>query len=177
MNYFQALLFRFGDGDRQETEETTGRRVPDSLGSLGFAEPAQSQFWDAARCGCEPEPANPPTCPPRPAELGAWPADLREARGHTSTCYEDSGVPFPESERRAFAEVKAELQAIESAYEPVGRAKPSQGLTDARVAVPLRRSPSKALNQSPVTRGPRDVRRGDKWLLGHTLSPRREPEL
>lgn len=49
--------------------------------------------------------------PPRPAELAAWPIERRERWGRLANRMEDDGVPFPESERRAFHEIKAAAQA------------------------------------------------------------------
>jgi hypothetical protein len=48
------------------------------------------------------------------AELGAWPIERRERWGWLANGLEDEGVPFPESERRAFNMVKAEMGAKSS---------------------------------------------------------------
>jgi hypothetical protein len=48
--------------------------------------------------------------PPRPPELAYWPNELRERWGRLANQLEASGVRFPESERRAFLEVKASLR-------------------------------------------------------------------
>jgi hypothetical protein len=47
--------------------------------------------------------------PPRPAELANWPRPWRERWGLLANRFEEvEGISFPESERRAFAIVKAE---------------------------------------------------------------------
>jgi hypothetical protein len=47
--------------------------------------------------------------PPRPSKLARWPIERRQRWGELANQLEDEGVPFPESERRAFDEVKAQL--------------------------------------------------------------------
>jgi hypothetical protein len=53
-------------------------------------------------------PASPPW-PPRPAELSGWSIDRRQRWGELANRLEDEGVMFPESERQAFMQVKAEV--------------------------------------------------------------------
>ena len=58
--------------------------------------------------------ADPPWSPRRPPavveEIGAWPIPWRQRWGELCNAYEDEGVPFPESERRAYHEVKSEME-------------------------------------------------------------------
>jgi hypothetical protein len=56
-------------------------------------------------------PAPDPAWPPRPAEIGDWPIPLRQRWGELSNQFEDEGVPFPDSERQAYHQVKAEMGA------------------------------------------------------------------
>ena len=49
--------------------------------------------------------------PPRPAEVARWPIRWRERWGRRANELEDAGVPWPEHERQAFAEIKAEKEA------------------------------------------------------------------
>jgi hypothetical protein len=51
--------------------------------------------------------ASPPPWPPRPPELADWPTRWREQWGRLANQLEEEGVPFPESERTAFSQVKA----------------------------------------------------------------------
>jgi hypothetical protein len=60
----------------------------------------------------DPSPEPQPPWPPRPAELARWPVERREQWGRLANQLEDEGVQFPESERRAFHQVKAEMGAI-----------------------------------------------------------------
>jgi hypothetical protein len=59
--------------------------------------------------GSPPEGAERPW-PPRPPELAYWSPELRERWGRRANELEGRGVEFPESERRAFAEIKASLR-------------------------------------------------------------------
>jgi hypothetical protein len=49
--------------------------------------------------------------PPRPVELAHWPIERRERWGWLANQHELDGVPFPESERRAFDLIKTEMEA------------------------------------------------------------------
>lgn len=60
----------------------------------------------------------------RPAELARWSPAWREHWGKKANDLEAAGVPWPESERRAFAEVVAER--AERARTPVVRPEPAQ---------------------------------------------------
>ncbi len=54
-------------------------------------------------------PAPPPAWPPRPAELAEWPVEWRARWGCRANELQDQGVPWPDHERLAFAEVKAAM--------------------------------------------------------------------
>jgi hypothetical protein len=61
------------------------------------------------------DPAPKPPWPPRPAELARWPVEWRERWGRLANQLEDQGVPWPDHERRAFDQIKAEMtEAIAS---------------------------------------------------------------
>ena len=48
--------------------------------------------------------------PPRPQELADWPIDRRQRWGELANALEAQGVLFPESERRAFGQIKAQAE-------------------------------------------------------------------
>lgn len=78
--------------------------------------------------------------PPRPAELSTWPVQWRLRWGERANQLEAAGVPFPESERRAFREIQAEKA------EPI-RPKPPRPVTAAK---PVTSKPAVAsLNLKP----------------------------
>jgi hypothetical protein len=49
--------------------------------------------------------------PGRPAELAEWPVEWRAKWGVRANELEASGIPWPEHERQAFNEIKAEKEA------------------------------------------------------------------
>ena len=51
-----------------------------------------------------------PSWPPRPLELARWPLEWRAKWGVRANELQDQGVGWPEHERRAFVEVKAERE-------------------------------------------------------------------
>jgi hypothetical protein len=55
-------------------------------------------------------PISPPPWPPRPDELAHWPIPWRERWGRLANELQDQGVPWPEYERLAFGQAKAELR-------------------------------------------------------------------
>jgi hypothetical protein len=76
-------------------EEPTEPTKPGSVGFVGTPErhiPNYAAPW-----------------PPRPSELALWPVKRRQRWGELANQLEDCGVPFPESERRAFEQIKAEV--------------------------------------------------------------------
>jgi hypothetical protein len=46
----------------------------------------------------------------QPAERANWPIRWRERRGRLANALEDRGVPWPDHERRAFDQAKAEMR-------------------------------------------------------------------
>jgi hypothetical protein len=56
-----------------------------------------------------------PTVPahgrPAPAELAEWPVEWRAKWGWLANELQDQGIPWPEHERQAFYQVKAEMEA------------------------------------------------------------------
>jgi hypothetical protein len=61
----------------------------------------------------DPHTKSPEPWPPRPAELASWSVEWRERWGRLANDLQDRGVPWPEHERRAFDQVKAEKDAPE----------------------------------------------------------------
>src|SRR5262249_8978933 len=85
----------------------------DSVGFVGGAPHTRPDFQPREKSGhiyreAPTEPTKP--WPPRPPELARWPIEWREKWGRLANQLEDEGVPFPESERRAFQQVKAERE-------------------------------------------------------------------
>jgi hypothetical protein len=58
----------------------------------------------------------------RPPELATWPVEYREKWGRLANQFEDEGISFPESERRAFQQVKAERALTSACQTARGRA-------------------------------------------------------
>jgi hypothetical protein len=87
------------------TEITHASSPPDELG------PRDDVLHSADAPERVPSRANPDPADlsARPPELAGWPIPWRQRWGELSNRFEDEGVPFPESERRAFAQVKAEM--------------------------------------------------------------------
>ena len=52
-----------------------------------------------------------PPWPPRAPELVSWLIPWRQRWGELSNQFEDEGIPFPESERHAYHQVKVEMAA------------------------------------------------------------------
>ncbi len=86
-------------GDRLHFEAPKGSMTPEIKAALATHKPALL----ALLSGVE----QPAPWPPRPAELADWPVERREEWGRLANQLEDEGTPFPESERRAFDQVKA----------------------------------------------------------------------
>ena len=104
-----ALLERLGvelsaSGERLHYKAPAGALTPEVKAALATHKPAL-----LARL------ADPPWSPRRPPavveEIGAWPIPWRQRCGELCNAFEDEGVPFPESERRAYHRVKAEGEA------------------------------------------------------------------
>jgi hypothetical protein len=122
-----SYITRYIDEMAQRKSGDSWGRVPAKPAKppIGLCEPG---FAGSAGSACEefPNSSDPPfrrgtrpeatdaqhaPWPPRPAEIGAWPIPWRQRWGELSNQLEDQGIPFPESERRAFARVKAEMDA------------------------------------------------------------------
>ena len=105
-----ALLGRLGveltaRGDRLHYKAPAGALTPEVKAALATHKPAL-----LARL------ADPPWSPRRPPavveEIGAWPIPWRQRCGELCNAFEDEGVPFPESERRAYHQVKTEMEEL-----------------------------------------------------------------
>jgi hypothetical protein len=109
MTYYDLFLARFKDKPPAVTDKTdetparqSGRTYGEALteptkpGSVSFVSDSHKESVDFST-----------PWPPRPAELANWPVDRRQRWGELANRLEADGVPFPESERRAFREVKA----------------------------------------------------------------------
>jgi hypothetical protein len=113
-----------------------------------------------------------PPWPPRPAELIEWPVEWRARWGQLANEQEDQGVPFPDSVRRAYHLVEAEMDAARARGEQIEFHEPDPGLSDSEALSAIDRAADTAWwTRPPGTdyedHGPRDVRRGDRWLAWH----------
>jgi hypothetical protein len=118
----------------------------------------------------------PPDWPPRPAELAFWPASWRERWGRLANELELNGTPFPRSEAEAFRRTRAEMPdalrqmiAACTAQETCEEDNlDDQYITDpTELEQPGWPQSARAPGQLCVPHGPRDFRRGDRWLPWH----------
>jgi hypothetical protein len=118
------------------------------------------------------EPA-PPPWPPRDPRLARWPVEWRQRWGRLANQLETSGTAFPDSERRAFDLVVAEMDAARARGERIEFHEPDGGLTDTEAPAAIdhafdrgwwKRTPAAEVHRD---RGPRDAREGDRWLAWH----------
>jgi hypothetical protein len=126
-----ALLGRLGiklsvRGDRLHYQAPPGSMTPEVRTALADHKPALLGLLAGTE---SPSPA-PPPWPPRPAELATWPVEWRERWGRLANELEVAGTPFPESERRAFVQVKAEIAEAEARGEVIPFVDPPEGLSD-----------------------------------------------
>lgn len=100
------------DGGRLSVDAPAGVLTEDDRDALRRHKAAILAILDGAPPPDDPgpDPASMPW-PPRPVELATWPTPYREAWGRRSAELEDAGVPWPESERTAFREVRAAMLA------------------------------------------------------------------
>jgi hypothetical protein len=94
-------------GDRLHYKARNGSLTPEAKAALAAHKPALL----ATLAGV----ADPPWSPRRPPavveEIGGWPIPWRQRWGELCNQFEDEGVPFPESERLAYNQVKTEMEA------------------------------------------------------------------
>jgi hypothetical protein len=115
--YLEQYLLKFGDSPIPGTDKTdkTPRatptkiqrnlppltdktdKTPSELGSVSFVSSSHKESVNFSTAW-----------PPRPRELAKWPIERRQRWGELANKLEDKGVEWPESERRAFEQVKAE---------------------------------------------------------------------
>ena len=105
-----ALLDRLGivlsvRRDRLHWAAPPGAMTPEIKAALAAHKPALLRLLSGVESPAPP----PPPWPPRPLELAEWPVEWRARWGRRANELEDSGIPWPEHERRAFHEVKAEM--------------------------------------------------------------------
>lgn len=87
----------------------TSRHTAPSWPPPWLAAPAPPPPVESTPIEPEPGPGPERPWPPRPRELARWPVGWRERWGELSNRLEGEDVPFPESERRAFRRVEAEM--------------------------------------------------------------------
>jgi hypothetical protein len=110
MSYIDRFLAKFSDVSPRSTDTTYKSRAQETRQSNGQAltrPTTASPVSPVSRSGDEPSKLVPPW-PPRPAQLVTWPVPLRQRWGELANALENQGVPFPDSERRAFAQVRSE---------------------------------------------------------------------
>jgi hypothetical protein len=161
-----ALLDRVGivlsvRGDRLHWAGPPGAMTPEVKAALATHKPALLRLLSGVE-----SPAPPP---PRPAELAAWPLPWRQRWGELANALQDAGTPFPESEQQAFRQIKAEMDAAPDRGESIARRDPPEGLSDQDALAAINRAFDPVWWSRPPAgadygdRGPRDVRRGDRW--------------
>jgi hypothetical protein len=118
MSYIQRLLDKKKETPTSgtgKTGETPGSPVARSVEAPACvpAEPAKpsSAGFAGSRRGESSEPWSPRRPPAVVEEIGDWPIPWRQRLGELSNQFEDEGVPFPDSERHAYHQVKAEMEA------------------------------------------------------------------
>ena len=104
MSYIDRFLARLSDMSPRgtdRTDKTPAQRTRQSSGDE-LTRPTRTSPVSPVS-GPGEEPSNLTTAwPPRPTELADWPIPRRQRWGELANAFEDQGVPFPESERRAF---------------------------------------------------------------------------
>jgi hypothetical protein len=107
----------FAEGLELRFRAPVGAMTPDLHAALA-ADRAEILALLAGPPASDPEPpaSAPAPWPPRPTELAAWPVERREAWGRRAAALEGAGVPWPESERRAFAAVCYAVAADSDPY-------------------------------------------------------------
>jgi hypothetical protein len=83
-----------------QVEEVVRREMEGTASDLGVVVPVRID-------SSAPQPA---PWPPRPAELAHWPVEWRAKWGVRANELQDQGVPWPEHERQAFHQIKAEME-------------------------------------------------------------------
>jgi hypothetical protein len=93
-------------GDRLHYKAENGSLTPEVIDALKAHKSVLLSLLAGA--------ADPPWSPRRPPqiveEIGRWPVPWRQRWGELCNAFEDSGTPFPESERRAYHQVKSEME-------------------------------------------------------------------
>jgi hypothetical protein len=189
--YIGRFLEEFSGLPRTGTERTEETRpAPGSLGFLGIpreessrstlppndpppAPPAPPSSLERTR------PAGPDGWGPPPADrwwreaIGLWPVEWRERWGRRANELQDHGRPWDLAEWIAFRETARDLIEAERRGEVPESAYPDpaahDGLSDEEVlaGIALAFGEAKLAPAGPSERGPRDVRRGDRWLPWH----------
>jgi hypothetical protein len=182
--YIDRFLKEFPDVPGRSAERTEKTRpAPGSLGSLGIAGEESSKSTPPSpvppRRLEQTRPAGPDGWGPPPADRGwrkalaGWPVEWRERWGRRANELQDAGASWAEAEWRAFHEVARDLVEAERRGEVPESSYPDpaahDGLSDeeAVAAIDLAFGEGVPAPARRSDRGPRDVRRGDKWLPWH----------
>jgi hypothetical protein len=118
-------------------------------------------------------PGPPPADRRRRLAVARWPVEWRERWGRRANELQDHGRPWDVAEWIAFRETARDLIEAERRGEVPESAYPDpaahDGLSDEEVAaeIALAFGEAKLAPAGPSERGPRDVRRGDRWLPWH----------
>jgi len=137
--------------------------------SAPSADPAGPPVSEPAR------PAGPDGWGPPPADTGwravvaRWPVEWRERWGRRANDLQDGGEPWDAAEWIAYGELAPDL-AVAGRRGEVAHAEPAPGLSDPEVvaAIDLAFGDGDPAPAGPSGQGPRDVRRGDRWLPRHS---------
>jgi hypothetical protein len=100
MSYIEAYRKKNQDIPPAVTDKTD--KTPSQAGFVSFVSASQGNIGDFFSRA---------PWPPRPRELAGWPVRWRQRWGELANRFEEvDGIPFPESERRAFDQVKAQME-------------------------------------------------------------------
>src|SRR5262245_29125911 len=114
IGYLEQYLLKFGDSPIPFTDKTDKTsqansakiltnlypatdktdETPPDLGSVSFVSAAHKESASFST-----------PWPPRPRELASWPVERRQQWGELANQFEDEGVKWPESERRAYEQI------------------------------------------------------------------------
>jgi hypothetical protein len=183
-----ALLGRLGveltaRGDRLHYKAPAGVMTPEIRDALTAHKPRLLALLAGVNDQVRPDgpPAVEPARPagstdrgPPPADrhwrriVALWPIDWRERWGRRANELEDCGDTWNMAEWVAFQEVSRDLAEARGRGE-VAYAPPVPGLSDAEAiaGIALAFGECDPAAVGPADRGPRDFRRGDRWLPRH----------
>jgi hypothetical protein len=181
-----AVLDRLGveltaRGDKLHYKAKSGSLTPEIKAALAAHKRALLALL--ARADDRPDPTGPPVSElpgpvgsdgpgPPPADRGwragvaRWPVGWRERWGRLADELQDRGEPWDAAEWIAYGELAPEVADAERRGE-VACTDPAPGLSNAEAVAAIDRAFGDPVPARRSDRGPRDFRRGDRWLPWH----------